>query len=125
MPGGGVNIKIKPSSRKSIKQKDSLKVMSNAEITALVRLNVQSRMPKGPFRGPPLSPTVLTYRSGQFVNSIQVIQDVREKLIKYYYAPNYKVHETSSRAPRYLLQKSIREVVKQAYGETFRINRGF
>ena len=47
-------------------------------------------------------------------------------MIKYYYAPNYRVHEKrGARAPRFLLQGSIREVVKRVYGERFRIIRGF
>ena len=83
-------------------------------------------MPKGPPRGKPLSNTVLTYRSGTFVESIKVIQNFRQRLITYYYAPNYKVHERrGARAPRFLLQGSIRDTVRAVYGERFRIVRGF
>jgi len=95
-------------------------------MSLLIQKETEKRMPKGPLRGPPLSPTVLTYRTGTFVNSIKVIQDYREKLIKYYYAPNYKIHERrGARAPRLLLQSSIRSVVQEVYAEKFRILRGF
>ena len=102
------------------------KIISDAQLTALVQKAAENRMPKGPFRGPPLSPTVLTYRTGTFVDSIQVMQDLRQNLITYYYAPNYKIHERKgARAPRFLLQSSIRETVKLIYSQQFRIIRGF
>jgi hypothetical protein len=102
------------------------KTISDAQFTALVQKDVETKMPKGPLRGPPLSPTVLTYRTGTFVDSIRVIQDLRQKLMTYYYAPNYKIHERKgARAPRFLLQSSIRATVQQVYSEKFRIIRGF
>jgi hypothetical protein len=104
----------------------SQKIISDAQMSLLIQKETEKRMPKGPLRGPPLSPTVLTYRTGTFVDSIKVIQDYREKLIKYYYAPNYKIHERrGARAPRLLLQSSIRSVVQEVYAEKFRILRGF
>jgi len=110
------------SSQKSKAQK----TISDAQLTALVQKDVEKRMPKGPLRGPPLSPTVLTYRTGTFVDSIKVIQDLRQKIMTYYYAPNYKIHERKgARAPRFLLQSSIRATVQQVYSEKFRILRGF
>ena len=103
-----------------------LKVISDIQLTALVQQETERRMPRGPKRGEPLSPTVLTYRTGQFVESIKVMQNIRSNIIKYYYAPNYRVHEKrGARAPRFLLQGSIRDVVKRVYGERFRIIRGF
>ena len=105
---------------------ESQKIISDAQMSLLIQKETEKRMPKGPLRGPPLSPTVLTYRTGTFVDSIKVIQDYREKLIKYYYAPNYKIHERrGARAPRLLLQSSIRSVVQEVYAEKFRILRGF
>jgi len=102
------------------------KVISNAQFTSLVQKEAEKRMPKGPLRGPPLSPTVLTYRTGAFVDSIKVIQDLRQNIMTYYYAPNYKIHERKgARAPRFLLQSSIRDTVQQVYSEKFRIIRGF
>lgn len=107
-------------------KESSQKVISDAQISALVQKEVEKRMPKGPLRGPPLSPTVLTYRTGTFVDSIKIIQDLRQNLLTYYYAPNYKIHERKgARAPRLLIQPSIRSVVQEVYGEKFRIIRGF
>jgi len=132
IPTGG---SIPMSSTKVIKTKKVVrkateplpqKIISDAQLTALVQKAAENRMPKGPFRGPPLSPTVLTYRTGTFVDSIQVMQDLRQNLITYYYAPNYKIHERKgARAPRFLLQSSIRETVKLIYSQQFRIIRGF
>jgi hypothetical protein len=131
--GGSIPIatnKVKKGIRKSKptiqKSQQPQKVISDAQITALVRKDVEKRMPKGPLRGPPLSPTVLTYRTGMFVDSIKVIQDLRQNIMTYYYAPNYKIHERrGARAPRLLIQPSIRSVVQDIYSEKFRILRGF
>lgn len=122
--------KIKKGVRKSTptvqKDQQPQKVISDAQITALIQKDVEKRMPKGPLRGPPLSPTVLTYRTGMFVDSIKVIQDLRQNIMTYYYAPNYKIHERrGARAPRLLIQPSIRSVVQDIYSEKFRILRGF
>jgi hypothetical protein len=114
----------KPTKRKSTSQSQA--VISDAQMSALVQKETEKRMPKGPLRGPPLSPTILTNRSGTFLASVKVIQDFRENLIKYYYAPNYKIHERKgARAPRLLLQSSIRSVVQEVYSQKFRIIRGF
>jgi hypothetical protein len=122
--------KVKKGVRKSTptiqKDQQPQKVISDAQITALVQKDVEKRMPKGPLRGPPLSPTVLTYRTGMFVDSIKIIQNLRQNIMTYYYAPNYRIHERrGARAPRLLLQPSIRSVVKEIYSEKFRILRGF
>jgi hypothetical protein len=130
IPTGG---SIPVSSNKVKRERVSLtstespqKVISDSQLTTLIQKEVEKRMPKGPLRGPPLSPTVLTYRTGTFVDSIKVIQDLRQKIMTYYYAPNYKIHERKgARAPRFLLQSSIRSVVQQVYSEKFRILRGF
>ena len=67
------------------KQQTPQQFISDTQLSALIQKEVEKRMPKGPLRGPPLSPTVLTYRTGNFVESIKVIQDLRQKLITYYY----------------------------------------
>jgi len=113
---------------KTKKKKAETKVnyISDVQLSALVQKEVERRMPKGPIRGEPLSPTVLTYRTGQFAESVRVMKNIRQQLITYYYAPNYRVHEKrGARAPRFLLQGSIRDTVKQVYGTRFRIIRGF
>lgn len=122
----GSPVRAKVRADRNAKRSDALKLMGDAQLTSLVQRETERRMPKGPDRGPPLSPTVLTYRSGQFVESIKVIQNFRQQLITYYYAPNYRVHEKrGARAPRFLLQGSIRDTVKAVYGTRFRIVRGF
>jgi hypothetical protein len=114
------------SSDKPVKRKiTTVKTISDIQMSVLIRKKTEQIMPHGPLRGPPLSPTVLTYRTGQFVESLNVIQDFRNQIIRYYYSPNYLAHETTRRAPRFLLQKSIREVVQQEYGVKFKIIRGF
>ena len=121
---GGIRVKV--TTAKQQKKATTLSVISDAQLTALVQREVEKRMPKGPLRGPPLNPIVLTYRTGKFVESIKVIQDFRQSLMTYYYAPNYRVHEKrGARAPRLLLQSSIRETVKSVYSQKFRILRGF
>jgi len=120
---GGIRVKVSTAKKTD---SSTLSVISDAQLTALVQKEVEKRMPKGPLRGPPLSPTILTYRTGRFVESIKVIQDFRQSLMTYYYAPNYKIHERKgARAPRILLQGSIRSVVQKVYSEKFRILRGF
>jgi hypothetical protein len=113
-----------PTKKRAVSETQT--VISDSQFTALVQKEVEKRMPKGPLRGPPLNPIVLTYRTGTFVNSIKVVQDFRDSIITYYYAPNYRVHEKrGARAPRLLLQSSIRETVKSVYSQKFRILRGF
>ena len=113
-----------PTKKRAVSETQA--VISDSQFTALVQKEVEKRMPKGPLRGPPLSPIVLTYRTGAFVDSVKVIQDFRNNIMKYYYAPNYRVHEKrGARAPRLLLQSSIRETVKSVYSQKFRILRGF
>lgn len=120
---GGIRVRVSTPKQKEVTAQSFI---SDAQITALVQKEVEKRMPKGPLRGPPLSPTVLTYRTGRFVESIEVIQDFRQSLMTYYYAPNYKIHERKgARAPRFLLQASIRATVQKLYSEKFRIIRGF
>ena len=128
IPTGGSIPLSRTKARVAKKKQQDLKLstISDAQMTALVQRETEKRMPKGPLRGPPLSASVLTYRTGRFVDSIKVIQDFRQQLIKYYYAPNYRVHEKrGARAPRFLLQGSIRDTVQAVYGERFRIIRGF
>ena len=82
-------------------------------------------MPRGPRRGPPLSPNVLTERSGDFRDSVQVIPNYRRNMMSYFYDPKYGVHRDTDRNPDLLLQKSIREVVTALFSRQFAIVRGF
>ena len=105
--------------RKDVKEKKKTKELqkfiSDAQLSAIVRQLTFNKMPKGELRGPPLSPTKLTYRTGRFVESIRVKQDQKKNIVKYYYMPLYRVHE-SSRPPSEIIEPSIREAVKALYG---------
>jgi hypothetical protein len=122
-----VNINLTPDDLGEKDKKQTRgRFVSNIQMSTLIRQEVERRMPKGVPGGKPKSPTILTYRTGNFVDSINVIQDFRNRLIKYYYSPNYLTHERrGQRPPRFLIQASIRETVRAVYGTQFRIHRGF
>ena len=90
-------------------------------ITALTKREMLRRMPIGPIGGPPKSSRVLTYRTGRFVNSVQVIADMRSKAMQYYYDPNYWIHEATSRNPRNLIDSSINSVTRSLFGRRFNL----
>jgi len=98
--------------------------MNNLQITILAQRRIQAKMPSGPIGGKPLSPTRLTYRTGNFVNSIKVFQDFKRRLITFNYAKPYAVHEATKRNPiEDLLKPSIREIVQPLYGGFFKVIR--
>lgn len=90
-------------------------------ITALTKREMLRRMPIGPIGGPPKSSRVLTYRTGRFVDSVQVIADMRSKAMQYYYDPNYWIHEATSRNPRNLIGSSINSVTRSLFGKRFNL----
>ena len=90
-------------------------------ITALTKREMLRRMPIGPIGGPPKSSRVLTYRTGRFVNSVQVIADMKSKAMQYYYDPNYWIHEATSRNPRNLIDSSINSVTRSLFGRRFNL----
>lgn len=95
--------------------------ISNKTIADLTKREMMRRMPIGPVGGPPLSSRVLTYRTGRFVRSLQVIADLRSQTIQYYYNPNYWIHEATSRNPRNLIDSSINSVAKTLFGKRFEL----
>jgi len=95
--------------------------VTDEQITALVKREMLRRMPIGPVGGPPLSPRVLTYRTGRFVNSTQVFADIERKQIQYFYNPIYSVHEKTSRDPRNLMRASISSVALVLFKRRFNI----
>ena len=103
---------IRKEVKEKKKTKELQKFISDAQLSAIVRQLTFNKMPKGPPIGPPLSPTVLTYRTGRFVESIRVKQ--KQNIVEYYYMPLYRVHE-SSRPPSEIIEPSIREAVKALY----------
>jgi hypothetical protein len=90
-------------------------------ITALTKREMLRRMPIGPVGGPPKSSRVLTYRTGRFVNSLQVMADMKSATMQYYYNPNYWVHEATSRNPRNLIGSSLSSVTRALFGKRFNL----
>lgn len=90
-------------------------------ITALTKREMLRRMPIGPVGGPPKSSRVLTYRTGRFVNSLQVMANIRTQNMQYYYDPNYWVHEATSRNPKDLIGSSLNSVTRSLFGKRFNL----
>lgn len=98
--------------------------ISKIQLTALVQRAMLQRMPRGPERGPPLSPRILTHRTGQFLRSTQIsLLNYKTNVIQYFYDPIYRVHENTKRDPRELIEASIREVTQRQFGRQFNIIR--
>jgi hypothetical protein len=81
-------------------------------------------MPKGPERGPPQSPTILTERTGRFRSSVAVLPNYKANVIRFFYDPIYKSLIESQRNPDILVTNTIREVVQGLYARKFNIVRG-
>ena len=81
-------------------------------------------MPKGIPGGPPEpTPGILTYRTGQFVESTTVLNiNKRKRMINYTYDPIYRVHESEYR-PSELIANSLREVAQRVFGERYAVFR--
>ena len=111
--------------RKRKAKKDSVqKFISGAQLSALVQRRLGAIMPKGPERGPPLSPTILTERTGRFRSSVAVLPNYRANVIRFFYDPIYKSLIESQRNPDILVTNTIREVVQGLYARKFNIVRG-
>lgn len=106
-------------------KKDSVqKFISGAQLSALVQKRLGSIMPKGPRRGPPLSPNILTERTGRFRTSVAVLPNYRANVIRFFYDPIYKSLIESQRNPDILVTNTIREVVQGMFARKFSIVRG-
>jgi|TARA_R100000030_G_scaffold83734_3_gene66741 hypothetical protein len=99
------------------------KFISGAQISALVRRRLGDKMPSGPRRGPPLSGSILTERSGRFRSSVQVIPDYRRSVMAFFYDPIYKVFVGTERDPDEFVGDTVREVVQGLYSRAFKILR--
>lgn len=116
--------RIKRTSQSKAKRKETSRFISKEQLSVLVRQRVIDKMPKGPRRGPPLSNQVLTYRTGRFAKSVNILfLNYRNFVINYFYDPIYRVFEDSDRDPRELIETSIREVVQRKFAREFRITR--
>ena len=111
--------------RKKSKSSASQQFISSAQLTSMLFKKLGEKMPRGPLRGPPLSPVVLTERTGRFRRSARVVPNYRRNLMNYFYDPLYGVHRDTDRNPDELIEKSIREIVVQLFSRQFNIVRGF
>ena len=111
--------------RKKSKSSGSQQFISSAQLTSMLFKKLGEKMPRGPRRGPPLSPVVLTERTGRFRRSARVVPNYRRNLMNYFYDPLYGVHRDTDRNPDELIEKSIREIVVQLFSRQFNIVRGF
>lgn len=91
------------------------------ELVRRIRTSVALKMPKGPPGGRITQPNILTYRTGTFVRSIEAFYDRKMQAVKYFYAPNYYVHEQTGRDPRELIEGSATSVIQRAVGGQVRI----
>ena len=112
--------------QKKAKQKGSGGAfLKGADISAMIQQRLGKKMPKGPRRGPPLSPNILTERTGQFRRSVKVIPNYRKSLVRFFYNPLYGVHVGTDRDPDVFVPQTIREVMLGLYKRKFRVVRGF
>ena len=114
----------KRKEKRSDKQSITQKFLSAAQLTSLTQRRLAQIMPRGPERGPPLSPNVLTERTGRFRTSVSVIPNYRNNLVRFFYDPIYKTFINSPRNPDVFITQAIREIVLQQYKRQFKIVRG-
>ena len=122
---GTVSAKTKPIAKRSSIKSAQQELISVAQLTELARKAFVQRMPKGQPDGPPPPVDgILTYRTGRFAKSFEILTvDERAKRIRYTYDPIYRVHESTGRNPRTLIESGIRRVVQQKFGTAFRFIR--
>ncbi len=99
--------------------------LSGADISVLARKRLGKIMPKGPRRGPPLSPDVLTERTGAFRRSVRAIPNYRKSMVSFFYNPLYGVHVGTDRDPNVFVGDTIREIMLGIFKRQFRVVRGF
>ena len=118
---GTVSAKTKPIAKRSSVKSAQQELISVAQLTELARKAFVQRMPKGQPDGPPPPVDgILTYRTGRFAKSFEILTvDERAKRIRYTYDPIYRVHEATSRNPRTLIESAIRNVVQRKLGKMF------
>ncbi len=122
---GRVSAAVSASKKRSSGKSPQQQVVSVAQITELARKAFVQRMPRGVPKGPPPPvDNVLTYRSGRFAQSFQILTiDAKNNSIRYTYDPIYRVHESTSRNPRNLIEGGIRKVVQEQFARAFKLIR--
>mgnify|MGYP001593507164 CR=1 FL=1 len=104
------------------------KLLSMAQFSALLRRAVIDDSPHGPIGGRTTHPSILTYRTGQYANSIKIVeQNFKSNIFKFFYDPLYGVHETyiagGKRSPSKHIRQHVVELAKQVYGIKVRADR--
>lgn len=93
---------------------------STAQLTSLLRLEVYSRMKKAGKAAPP----IITYRSGRFVENLEVAQiNYRNNIINYYSLPLYYSLEEYDYEVTDLIEGSLRAVTQKLYSRQFNLVR--
>lgn len=93
---------------------------SAPQLTSLLKLEVYSRMKKSGKAAPPL----LTYRSGRFVENLNIAQvNYKTKVINYYSLPLYYSLEDYGYEVTELIEGSIRSVTQKLYSRQFNLVR--
>jgi predicted transcriptional regulator len=91
---------------------------SASQLTSLLRLEVYSRMKKSGKAKPP----TLTYRTGRFVENLEVAQvNYKKSIIKYYSLPLYYSLEDYGYEVEELIEGSIREISQNLYSRQFNL----
>lgn len=91
---------------------------SATQLTSLLRLEVYSRMRKSGKAKPP----TLTYRTGRFVENLEVAQvNYKNSIIKYYSLPLYYSLEDYGYEVEELIEGSIRDISQNLYSRQFNL----
>lgn len=97
--------------------------LSTEYLRLLVIKRVVEKMPHGEPNGLPRPvPGILTYRTGRFANSIDLLVNYKTQMVRYYYNPIYYVHESTSRDPRALIRSSVEEILASRFKQKFQIS---
>lgn len=121
--GRAANVLVTQKRPSGSNQSPTQKFISGVQLTAIIQRRLAQIMPKGPRRGSPLSPNILTERTGRFRTSVTVFPNYRQNLIRYTYDPIYKTFINTPRNPDEFVGKAIRESVQQLFGRQFNLVR--
>jgi hypothetical protein len=118
---GGITKKKNAGPKNQSRQQ---KFISAAQLTAILQRRLAQIMPRGPQKGPPLSPNILTERTGRFRTSVTAIPSYRSNLIRFFYDPIYKTFINSPRNPDVFIANTLREIIRENFSRQFGIVRG-
>ena len=110
---------IRKKRKSTGKQTTQQGFISGVQITALVRKRLEDTMSHFGEASPPL----LKYRTGRFVDSVNVLPNYRTGLMSYTLNPLYRSLEDYGYKPDNQVMTSIRQVVQSLYSRQFQIVR--